>query len=69
VTRVGGLVEMVPDNIVGFQCEPEPADIAAAIAKYYRDNREADMTAAVHVEKKQYSWERLAGEIHKLAGR
>ncbi|PSL23398.1 glycosyltransferase [Chitinophaga ginsengisoli] len=67
VTRVGGLVEMVPDNIVGFQCEPEPGDIAAAIEKYYRDNREADMTAAVRVEKKQYSWERLAGEIHKLA--
>jgi glycosyltransferase involved in cell wall biosynthesis len=66
VTRVGGLVEMVPDNIVGFQCEPEPADIAAKIAKYYTDNREADMTAAVRVEKKQYSWERLAGEINRL---
>jgi glycosyltransferase involved in cell wall biosynthesis len=66
VTRVGGLVEMVPDNIVGFQCEPEPADIARAIARYYTDNREADMTAAVHREKKQYSWERLAAEINRL---
>lgn len=67
VTRVGGLLEMVPDNVVGFQCEPEPADIAAAIEKYYLGNREADMTAAVHTEKKKYSWERLAAEIHKLA--
>jgi glycosyltransferase involved in cell wall biosynthesis len=57
---------MVPDNIVGFQCEPEPADIARAIARYYTDNREADMTAAVHREKKQYSWERLAAEINRL---
>lgn len=68
VTRVGGLVEMVPDNVVGFQCEPEPADIAAAIEKYYADNREADMTAAVHVEKQKYSWDRLAKEILRLTG-
>lgn len=66
VTRVGGLVEMVPDNVVGFQCEPEPADIATAIEKYYLQQREADMTAAIHIEKKQYSWERLAGEINRL---
>lgn len=66
VTRVGGLIEMVPDDIVGFQCEPDPADIAAAIEKYYVNNREADMTEAVRREKKQYSWERLAGEINRL---
>ena len=68
VTRVGGLVEMVPDNVVGFQCEPDATDIATAIVKYYTQNREADMTAAVREEKKQYSWERLANEIRKLAG-
>lgn len=66
VTRVGGLIEMVPDDIVGFQCEPDPADIATAIEKYYVNNREADMTEAVRREKKQYSWERLAGEISRL---
>ncbi|MBW8687731.1 glycosyltransferase [Chitinophaga rhizophila] len=66
VTRVGGLVEMVPDDIVGFQCEPDPTDIATAIVRYYADNREADMSAAVRTEKKQYSWERLAGEIKRL---
>ncbi|QHS59421.1 glycosyltransferase [Chitinophaga agri] len=66
VTRVGGLIEMVPDDIVGFQCEPDPADIATAIEKYYVNNREADMTEAVRREKKQYSWERLAGEINRL---
>ncbi|WP_343691339.1 glycosyltransferase [Chitinophaga sp.] len=68
VTRVGGLLEMVPDNVIGFQCEPEPADIAAKIEQYYRDNREADMTAAVHVEKQKYSWDRLAKEILRLTG-
>lgn len=66
VTRVGGLIEMVPDDIVGFQCEPDPEDIATAIEKYYVNNREADMTEAVRREKKQYSWERLAGEISRL---
>jgi glycosyltransferase involved in cell wall biosynthesis len=68
VTRVGGLLEMVPDNVVGFQCEPEPADIAAKIERYYVENREADMTAAVHVEKEKYSWDRLAKEILRLTG-
>ncbi|RFM31866.1 glycosyltransferase [Chitinophaga silvisoli] len=68
VTRVGGLLEMVPDNVVGFQCEPEPADIAAKIEQYYVENREADMTAAVHVEKEKYSWDRLAKEILRLTG-
>ncbi|MVT12399.1 glycosyltransferase [Chitinophaga tropicalis] len=66
VTRVGGLVEMVPDNVVGFQCEPIPADIAAAITRYYKENREADMIAALRIEKQQYSWHRLAAEIHRL---
>lgn len=66
VTRVGGLTEMVPDNVVGFQCEPDPADIANAIEKYYLQNREADMTAAIHIEKQQYSWQRLANEIYSI---
>jgi len=68
VTRVGGLLEMVPDNVVGYQCEPDPADIAAKIEQYYIENREADMTAAVHVEKQKYSWDRLAKEILRLTG-
>lgn len=67
VTKVGGLVEMVPDGIVGFQAEPDPGSIASAIEKYYKENREADMVAAVQEEKKQYSWSRLANEIYKLA--
>lgn len=67
VTRVGGLIEMVPDNIVGFQCSPEPADIATAIEKFYTGNREADMIDAIRIEKKKYSWDRLAAEIYKLA--
>jgi glycosyltransferase involved in cell wall biosynthesis len=68
VTRVGGLLEMVPDNVVGFQCEPDPADIATAVEKYYVQNREADMTAAVREEKKKYAWDRLANEIRRLTG-
>jgi glycosyltransferase involved in cell wall biosynthesis len=66
VTRVGGLVEMVPDGIVGFQCEPDPTDIATAIEKYYSQHREEDMTAAIRIEKQQYSWHRLASEIERL---
>ncbi|CAL1517639.1 glycosyltransferase [Chitinophaga sp. MM2321] len=67
VTNVGGLVEMVPHGVVGFQCDPNPAAIAAAIEQYFVENREADMVAALQKEKLQYSWSRLAKEIHILA--
>jgi glycosyltransferase involved in cell wall biosynthesis len=67
VTNVGGLAETIPDNKVGFIVEPEPGAIATAVEKYYRDQREADMTAALRIEKQQYSWQRLAAELHRLA--
>lgn len=67
VTNVGGLAETIPDNKVGFIVEPEPGAIAAAVERYYRDQREADMTAALRIEKQQYSWQRLAAELHRLA--
>lgn len=67
VTNVGGLAETIPDNKVGFICEPEPGAIATAVERYYQDQREADMTAALRIEKQQYSWQRLATELHRLA--
>lgn len=67
VTNVGGLAETIPDNKVGFIVEPEPGAIATAVERYYRDQREADMTAALRIEKQQYSWQRLAAELHRLA--
>ncbi|MEC5143814.1 glycosyltransferase [Chitinophaga sp. 212800010-3] len=69
VTNVGGLVEMVPDGVVGFQAEPDPSSIAAAIEKYYTENREADMITALRREKQQYSWARLANEVLSLANK
>ncbi len=35
VTNVGGLPEIVPNDVVGFE-EPEPTPIADAILKFYR---------------------------------
>ncbi len=67
VTSVGGLTEMVPHGVVGYQTAPDPASIAAAIVKYYDEAQEAPMTAAVRVAKLQYSWSRIATEIHTLA--
>lgn len=67
VTNVGGLIEMVPHGEVGYQTDPEPAAIAAAIVKYYEDAQEAPMTAAVRIAKLKYSWSRIATEIHTLA--
>lgn len=67
VTSVGGLTEMVPHGKVGYQSAPDPTAIAAAIEKYYLENREEEMIDNLRIEKQQYSWSRLATEIHTLA--
>jgi glycosyltransferase involved in cell wall biosynthesis len=64
---VGGLAEFVPDGKVGYVVEPEPAAIAAAISRFYSEEREAEFSAAAAVEKTKYSWSAMTGAIKRLA--
>lgn len=66
VTDVGGLPETVPDNKVGFVCEPAPASIAKAIRQFYDENKEAEFAANCRIEKQKYSWAGLANAIKSL---
>ena len=45
VTNVGGLPETVPNNIVGYVCEPNAESIANSISKFYTeiDNESSPM--------------------------
>lgn len=68
-TAVGGLQEVVLDNITGFIVPPRDAKaLAKAIERFYCEGREAEFSARVRQEKQKYSWENLARALEDLAG-
>jgi glycosyltransferase involved in cell wall biosynthesis len=69
-TNVGGLPEVVADGVTGFLVEPGDAvALAGAIARFFDEGRAEAFGAAVAVEKRKYSWERMAAAIEELAAR
>ena len=68
-TDVGGLPEVVRDGETGFIVPPaDPAALAAAVSRFFDEDRGAEFAAAVAVEKRKYSWDRMAEAIETLAG-
>jgi glycosyltransferase involved in cell wall biosynthesis len=67
VSNVGALPEMVPDGKAGYVVEPEPEQIAGAIARYFDGEKEKEFTTNVKELKKKYSWDVFLDAIHKLA--
>jgi D-inositol-3-phosphate glycosyltransferase len=65
-TRVGGLSEIVKDGYVGYVVDVDPAQLADAIHRFFSLDKEAEFSANAREEKKNYSWERLIGEIDSL---
>jgi D-inositol-3-phosphate glycosyltransferase len=65
-TNVGGLAEIVPDGKVGYVIKPDSKEIAEAIIKFYTEEKEADFTENVKIEKEKYSWERMTETIDRL---
>lgn len=63
VTRVGGLPEIVPDGKAGYVTERDPWEIAAAIARFYREEKMDSFASGAREEKKKYSWTRLVENI------
>jgi glycosyltransferase involved in cell wall biosynthesis len=67
-TAVGGLPEVVRHGVVGEVVPPEdPAALAAAMAAFFAEGKEARYAAGVAQEKKRYSWERLVTALEELA--
>jgi glycosyltransferase involved in cell wall biosynthesis len=66
VTNVGGLPEIVPDNVVGFVTPVDKQLIADAIIRFYRENKEQNFIENLKEEKKKYSWDYFTGNISKL---
>ena len=67
-TDVGGLPEVVHDGRTGFIVPAaDSRALAAAVTRYFREDRAEEFAAAVRVEKKKYSWERMAEAVEQLA--
>ncbi|MFA9214327.1 MAG: glycosyltransferase [Candidatus Methylacidiphilales bacterium] len=63
VTNVGGLSELVPHKVVGYVVERDEQAIAQAISDYYTQNKEAEFTANIEVEKQKFTWKYLTEEL------
>jgi D-inositol-3-phosphate glycosyltransferase len=68
VTDVGGLAEFVPHGVVGFVCQPNPADIARYILEFYNKHKVTDFDEGLAETKKQFSWQNLIDSIASVAG-
>ena len=65
-SNVGGLPEIVKDDIVGFVVEPDPKAIADALVRFYEERREQDFIHHIEEEKKKYSWATFTNEIFRI---
>lgn len=66
-TNVGGLSEMVPDNVVGYVVEPDPYSIEEAIYRYFNENREDEFAQNVIKERDRFSWSGLTEAIDNIS--
>lgn len=56
VTNVGGLAEIVPNDKCGYVVDTSVPKISEKIITYFSENKEAEFTQNVRVEKKKYEW-------------
>ena len=66
VTDVGGLPEIVPDGRVGYVCRPDAEGVADALGRIYAGDTLARFRAAMHDEKRRFSWEEMCDRITEL---
>lgn len=66
VTPVGGLPEIVPHGKAGYVVPAQPADIAAAIADFYENNRAEALSRGVAAEKGRFTWEAMVKGLESL---
>lgn len=66
VTNVGGLSEMVEDDVVGVLAECDARSVADAIAKCYEGDNLERYRAGVERNKGRFSWDATADKIEKL---
>ena len=63
VTDVGGLSEIVPDDKVGYVCEPTAEGVARAIEELYENGNLERFAANIVYERKRFSWRAMCDKI------
>ena len=66
VTRVGGLAEIVIDDVVGALADVDARSVADAIAKVYVGDNLERYREGVRRERGRFSWEATADRISEL---
>ncbi len=69
VTNVGGLPEMVPNNVVGYVTPCDAPSIADAINIFFNEKKGSTFIANIKEEKKRFGWDRMTATILSLATR
>ena len=67
-TDVGGLGEIVPNEVAGLVVPPEnPAALSDAIVRFFEENLAGQLEAGVRRERERYSWDHVCDAIEALA--
>lgn len=69
VTNVGGLPEIVPNGEAGYVTAPDANEIAKAVIKYFKENKQQEFEAGIRRNKSRFSWEKFVEETEKLMNR
>ncbi len=69
VTNVGGLSEIVPNEICGYTVENNIALISEKVVDYFTKNRENEFIKNIKIEKKKYQWSEFINSLLTLYNR
>lgn len=66
VTDVGGLSEIVPNDVVGYVTDTSAESIAAAFVRFYSDGNAERFRKNMEQEKLRFSWEAMADRLTEV---
>ena len=66
VTNVGGLAEIVPDDRVGYVCEPTVEGVADALERIYNGDNITRFAENMTEERKRFSWAAMCDAIESV---
>lgn len=66
VSDVGGLAEIVPDDVVGYVCPPTVEGVAAAVDRMNEDGNIERFRRNMTEERKRFSWEEMCSRITEV---
>lgn len=63
ITDVGGLAEIILDEVNGLVAQPDPISIKTQIENFFENNLSERLTKGMQTEKKKYQWDFFAHEL------